>query len=426
MRVHASSMNSPRAQRGAAALVVTLLLFFAMLIAAAFANRNLLLEQRSAANQYRATQAFEAAEAGLEWAAAQLNANRRIGADCSPSTDPTAESFRSRYLQISPHTGVLTPITVSVAGSAIALRPSCVRAGSGWSCSCPANGPSTLIPPTGPTAAAAFVLQFLATDKPGVLRVRSTGCTHLAGACVPGSTTRVDASAQVEVALGLVGGLRTPPAATLTARGNVVSSGALGVHNADPSTGLAINAGGAFTAPLARLSGPAGTPVSSLLAGNDAALAALPAARFFAAHFGVDKAAWAAQPAVTRIRCTADCSAALLAAVATAADGALIQVDGDLDLTGPLVLGSAQKPVAIVVSGGARLDGDITLHGLLYAQSMSWNHATRGALVRGALLSETSFEGDADADLVFDTAVLDRLRNTTGSFARVGGSWRDF
>ena len=198
------------------------------------------------------------------------------------------------------------------------------------------------------------------------------------------------------------------------------------MHNADPSTALAIDAGGAVTAPLARLSGPAGTPAPSLLASNDAALAALPAERFFAAHFGVDKAAWAAQPAVTRLDCTADCSAGLLAAISTAADGALIQVDGHLVLSGPLTLGSAQKPVAIVVSGSAQLDGDITLHGLLYANAVSWNRATRGAFVRGALLSETSFQGDAAVDLIFDSAVLDRLRNTTGSFARVGGSWRDF
>jgi Tfp pilus assembly protein PilX len=426
MKTHASSIGSRRTQRGAAALVVTLLLFFAMLIAAVFANRNLLLEQRSAANQYRAAQAFEAAEAGLEWAVAQLNANRRIGADCQPATDPTADSFRSRYLQIAAHTGVLTPTTASAAGSAIALRPSCVRSGNGWSCSCPANGPANLTQPTGAAPATAFVLQFLATDKPGVLRVTSTGCTQLAGACVTGSTTRADASATVEVALGLVGGLRTPPGATLTARGSVDSSGALGVHNADPSTALAIDAGGAITAPLARLVGPAGTPVSTLLASHDAALAALPAARFFAAHFGVDQAAWAAQPAVTRLGCTADCSAALLAAISSAADGALIQVDGDLNLSGPLTLGSAQKPVAIVVSGSAQLDGDITLHGLLYANALAWNHATRSTFVRGALLSETSFQGDAVADLIFDSAVLDRLRNTTGSFARVGGSWRDF
>ena len=60
------SLCGRRRQRGVAALVITVLLFFTMLLASVYLNRNLVFEQRSSANQYRATQAFEAAEAGLE------------------------------------------------------------------------------------------------------------------------------------------------------------------------------------------------------------------------------------------------------------------------------------------------------------------------------------------------------------------------
>ena len=48
-------LRSTRAQHGVAALVVTMLLLFAMLLAAVFANRHLLFEQRSSANQLRST-----------------------------------------------------------------------------------------------------------------------------------------------------------------------------------------------------------------------------------------------------------------------------------------------------------------------------------------------------------------------------------
>src|SRR5450432_2351820 len=85
-------------QRGAAALVVTMLLVFAMLIVVAYANRNLVVEARASANQYRSTQAFEAAEAGLEWALAKLNDATPIGDDCMPSAAPGALSFRDRQL----------------------------------------------------------------------------------------------------------------------------------------------------------------------------------------------------------------------------------------------------------------------------------------------------------------------------------------
>ena len=414
-------------QHGAAALVVVMILLFATVLVAVFTNRNLVFEQRTSANQYRGAQAFEAAEAGIEWALSQLNANQRIGADCEPSADPAAGSFRSRYLSTAPKTGVLTPTTWNNAGTASALQASCVQAGSGWSCSCPTHGLPTLPSPGGGATATAFTVQFAPSAKPGVVRVVANGCTSLAGACLSGSTGRADASARIEVAFGLVAGLRTPPAATVTSRGGFdAGSATLGLHNADPATGIAVNAGGAIDAAMARLTSPAGSPKTGLLVGNDAALAALPEGRLFATHFGVDKAAWQAQPAVTRISCTVDCAAVLGAAVAAAADAVLIQVDGDLQLAGPVTLGSAQRPVAIVVSGAAQFEGAVALHGLLYAGSLRWNATAGGAFVRGALISEAGYQGSGAPDLFYDPLVLGLLQHATGSFARVNGSWRDF
>ena len=61
-----------------------MLLFFIISLVAAYAGRNLIFEQKTSANQYRATQAFEAAEAGLEWALAMLNGGDRS----TPARDP--------------------------------------------------------------------------------------------------------------------------------------------------------------------------------------------------------------------------------------------------------------------------------------------------------------------------------------------------
>lgn len=419
--------QSTHGQQGAAALVVVLIMLFAMVLVAGFANRNLVFEQRSSANQYRSTQAFEAAEAGVEWALAQLNTNQRIGADCLPSTDPAADSFRARYLSAAPKTGVLTPKTWTDAGAANVLQASCVRDGSGWACSCPGQGLPNLPAPTGSTPAAAFTVQFAPVAKPGAVRVVANGCTSLAGACLAGSPTRADAGAKIEAAFGVVAGLRTLPAATLTTRAGFDAGNAtIGLHNPDPATGIAIDAGGTITATRARLTPPAGAPKTGLLVANDSALPALPADRFFASYFGVDKAAWQAQPAVTRVQCSVDCAAVLGGAVAAAGDAALIQVDGDLTLAGPVTLGSAQRPVAIVVSGAARLDGAIALHGLLYAASVDWNNTAGDAFVRGAVLSEARYQGNGAPELFYDPLVLATLKHASGSFARVPGSWRDF
>src|SRR5450432_1242918 len=129
-------------QRGAASLIVTMLLVFAMLIVVAYANRNVAVEARASANQYRSTQAFEAAEAGLEWVLAKLNEGTPIGDDCLPSSDPAAASFRDRQLRLG--SAGFVAATWDNAGTPAPLQAACVRTDTGWSCSCPSTGAPTL------------------------------------------------------------------------------------------------------------------------------------------------------------------------------------------------------------------------------------------------------------------------------------------
>ena len=415
-----------RQQRGAAALVVTTLLFFVMVLVTLFVNRNLVFEQRASANQYRATQAFEAAEAGAEWALAQLNQPQRIGPDCLASPDSSATSFRNRYLS---QTGAtITPRTWVNGAIATPLQPTCVRSSAGWACTCPANSAAVPSAPEGDGPFPAFSLQFMASDKPGTLRVLATGCTRLAGECLTGSTSNVDATARVDVTLGLLAGLRTPPAAALTTRGSIDADGAaFGAHNADPATGLALHAGASIAAGNARLSTPAGAPLAGAALSQDAGLAALSADRFFASYFGLDKARWKAQLAVTRLACGSDCAAAIAAAAAGTDGSALIWIDGDLALDGPATIGTIERPVVLVVEGTARLRGAVAFHGLLYGSTLNWTDtAAPGAVLRGAALSENDYTGNGTPDLVYDSGVLTKLKTRSGSFARINGGWRDF
>lgn len=421
-------MAAPRGQRGAAALIVTMLLFFAMVLAAVFTNRSLVVEQRTSANQYRSTQAFEAADAGLEWALAQLNSNGAIGDDCLASATAGATPFRARYLHVDTVPASFAPVTWSNAGTPTALQPTCVRGGSGWSCSCPTAGHPVLAAPSANDPAPAFTLSFQPGARPGSVRVVSTGCTRLAGACVPGGATTADATARVQIELALLPGLRTAPSATLTARGGVTADvQPIGLHNPDPSTGIAVLAGGAIATGRARLTAPAGSPPSTSLVGNDVALAALTPDRFFASYFGLDKAAWRDQPAVTTVDCHSPCAAALQAAIAAAPGNAMLWVEGDLALAGPMTLGTVRAPVLIVVNGTVQLDGAVVVNGLLYSGTLNWSNTSGGgAVLRGALITEDSYQGNGAPDLFYDPQVLAALRGTSGTFARVSGSWRDF
>lgn len=355
------TLKTPRSlasQRGAATLLVTLMLFFALAIAAFGLNRHLIVEQRISANQARAAQAFEAAEAGLDWAQAQLNGVARVGADCRPTADPldtTAAPMRDRALVLDRISHRFTPT---------ALQPVCVRSATGWSCGCGSALPEA---PRDDAPAPAFAVHFIAGDAPGSVRVAVDGCSRLASPCAPGSAA--DATARNQASLALFPALRHPPAAALTTRD-------AGSQSAD---------------------------------------------QFFAASFGTSKQSWRDQAVVARIACSADCGSALAAALR--AGHAQVWVDGDLNLAGPLTLGSSQQPVAIVVRGKVRLDGAVTLVGALYAASISVSGGD--VQLQGAVLSEDDASSAASA-AHRDADVLAALAQRTGSFVRIAGSWHDF
>jgi hypothetical protein len=356
-----------------------------------------------------------------------LNSHQRIGSDCLASSDPTALSFRTRYLGAADASGKFTPGTWMQAGAPAALQPTCVRADAQWSCSCPSGGQLAPPKPDGTGAAPAFTIAFAPSERPGVVRLAAIGCTSLAGACQAGSDTRADATNKIELEIGSLPALRTSPFATVTARGAFDADTALiGLSNPDPQTGLALHSGGYVHAGNAQFAGPGGGDASDLVIGEDAALATMNPDRLFASYFGLSKSAWQSQPIVSHIRCDSECNAALASAIAAAPDGASIWVDGDLRLSGPVTLGSAQRPVLLVVEGTARFSGAVALNGLVYAAALQWNDGSKGASILGAAILEGRYEGNAAPEMSYDTTLLATLRARPGAFARVSGSWRDF
>jgi hypothetical protein len=412
-------------QHGAASLIVTLVIFFVMTLIAAFANRNHIFEQRASANQYRAAQAFEAAEAGVDWAIAMLNTPEPVDTACRPDA-AGGSTFRGRHLSVDAG-GMQVPTTWNHAGMPAPLQAVCVRSGTGWSCSCPASGAPALSKPSGPAAAPAFAVRFAAAPHPGVVTLAATGCSSLDGECAPG--TAADAVSHLQVTLGLVGGLATWPVAPLTSRGAVqAGAAALGLHNPDASAGgITLHAGGNLLAPQARIDSAPGASAAASIIEGDAQLQAMSTDRLFAAFFGIDKTWWRQQPGVARIDCQGDCTALLPQTIGASATPRMVWIDGNLPLRGPVTIGTPLNPVIVVASGTAQFDGAVVFHGLLYAAAIEWNNAAPGsAVLRGAAISEAGYQGNGAPDFFYDTAILAALKNSSGSFARVPGSWKDF
>lgn len=439
---------SRRSQRGAASLVVVMLLFFLMALVAAYASRNLIFEQRTSANQYRYTQAFEAAEAGLNWALAQLNGGR-IDANCVATGDLNATSFRARYIEDIDAQGRMTIKTRTPApGAETVLLPSCVFDPSvnDWACNCPADAAPSL-----PAVAASALprpmfsvrLEYL-NPAPGTrrdaIRLVSVGCSRLDASCLSANPRAPggDAMAVLSTVVALRSAMSTIPGAALTARGSVDGgAGPLRLVNNDvESGGLTVLAGGAVAGGVFAISLP-GTPPEASIIATDARLGShASGTRMFNAYFGMSPDMHRTQPGAVVLNCATGCDAAAVNAELARNPGKALWLLGDLEVDGnigasPVAGGlaaseqAAARPALLVVTGNVNMTAG-EVHGAIYSRAANWNRGAGNTQVFGALLAEGQFSGAGAQEVVYDAGVLAELRTRTGSFVRVPSGWRDF
>jgi Tfp pilus assembly protein PilX len=409
-----------RSQRGVAALTVALLLLSVMALIAFFANRSLLFEQKSSANQYRAARAFEMAEAGLEWATAMLNEPRPIDANCVPAA--AGLSFRDKYV---PSDAALA--LVPLAGA----RPSCRVTAGALVCSCPDAGQA---PSLGAVNDPSFSVAFagVAADTASV-QINSLGCTGLGTQCVPGSTQgRADAVAQVSVALKLRPLLRALPAAPLTAGGAVTIGGPASLANLDGATqGGLVVAGQTVDVGSTALTTLPGSPPANALLGNDSVLDALArqasdGSAVFNAFFGMTPThlRHAAPLRVIGGSSAAARSDALRAAYEQGYSAFVVDGDLTLDASG---IGSAARPVLIVSAFAVACSAPCPVTGMLYADIADRDASDLANLgVQGAVVTRGRHSQPLGGAIAYDPAVLKTLRHRNSIFVRVPGSWRDY
>jgi PilX N-terminal len=435
--------QQPSRQRGAASLVVALIILFGMTMVAFYANRGLIFEQKTSANQYRATSAFEIAEAGIEWATARLNEPQKVDTACAASMVATDRTFRDKYLQHSISASGFAPVTN--------VRPGCrLPAGGVPVCSCPDAGNN---PNLGAQNDPSFTVSFV--PVPGdaeSVEIRADGCTAQGTQCVPGSTHGAsDATARVRVIVKLLPALRSGPQAALTAGGDVALSGAtVNITNIDASTnGITVDAGLSAPGAASRVTTLPGLPPEASVLTNDGSLASLNTAdstgnALFRTYFGQSMANYKSDrgttvicdPGVTAcvagaITCSGGpgCAAAVVTAVGNAKNQLWVDAQPEFtDANVPLAgLGSASRPVLLISPYAMTFSGSRPVYGVLFGASQTWNVLGGGtAVINGAVITRDDFNGAGNLMLTYDAGVLRKLRPVTGSMVRVPGSWRDF
>jgi Tfp pilus assembly protein PilX len=443
-------MNSPRpsfahTQRGAASLIVALLLLFAGTLMAFFANRGQIFEQRTSANQYRSTAAFELAEAGVEWAVGKMNENLPLAAAPSCATAGAAappRTFSDRFIRPSAPTPTQTTpfFNVWTDGRYAECRfdPAAVATNGGWTCSCPdAAGTIAL----GATEQRRFGVVFnpVAGDLRAV-EVIARGCTNGVG-CNPNdaAATDRDATAVVRVLVKLRPSVSGGPTAALTAGAATNTGGSLNVINQHaPSNGITIHSGSAVeTGGGNRLYSLPGTPISASVLDNDPSLYNLSSAdenAFFARFFGETLTSYSQPEHSIVLSGSGSANAdAILARTATGERNLRFYVDGDLTFSGnsPNVpsFGTPDNPVIVVVRGNLEIRGG-THYGIFYSATsfvQTEDPGAGGGAIYGAYIVRGAFrkQGNGNFSIVY-TPTLWGSGVPSGDLLKVPGSWRDF
>lgn len=425
-------------QRGVGALAVAILLLFSSSIVVFYLNRSLIFEQKAAANQVRSTQAFEMADAGLEWATGMFNRqSAAVSASCGlGASGPT---FRRKYAQSNSATSAYVPATT--------VFPGCKVVGTTYTCSCPdipVSGSATAA--LGTTVQPGFTVAFAAVTHPTsgavdpeAIRVTATGCTAQAGACTPGSAGNSDATATVTAILKLNPAIRAAPAAALTCGSSCQVGGSYDIVNRDvDANGILVNAGTTIT------SGNgtgyvtiAGQPVANALLPNDAALAALSSAdptcsnsAMFQTYFGMTLAQYAAPPTTVIANCgnPSTCGGLVHAAYQAGARNFYFPDGMALNNSAPFsTLGGPNDGVTIVSPTSIDINGNISIHGLVFSNSSVFNDLGTGtANIYGAIITCAAHRNNGNGLLTYDALALSSARRASGALVRVPGSWRDF
>ena len=418
-----------RRQGGAATLVVVMVLFLVMALLAAYANRALLFEQRVAASYFRSSLAQEVAEAGVEWTLAQLN-GAAVDDQCKP-VSTGGQRFVDRYLQINPADRL---ISYNVPTGKVVVDCARDAANNGWSCRCPAadTTPTARAPIGGNQLAPSFRLDKLVSHRGGTAQLTVLSCTDsVPDHCAVGQLAEVSnaqlAKLSLNTTIALVSAVRSPPAAPLVVRGNIVSAGAgLGLHNTDArSAGMLASLSGQWTGRVDdRLESVPGTAIGDLVtAGPDSKLPAT-AEDLFKMFMGTSVTVYPRHPSLRKVSCSGDCGTALEAAYN--AGKRVVWVDGPLEISSK-VLGSLSDPMLIVATGDVVLQGSFELNGMLVSQGhLSWQNAfALPQRINGILLVGGGMETNGRMDIVYQQTVADQLRNRMGSFVRVPGGWSD-
>lgn len=358
-------------QRGYALLATATMILLGTSITALIVTKSMYFEQKNQSNQYQLRMAFQAAEAGLEYGISYLLNNQS-----AVLVDSNTDGFIDVYTN-----PAINDVTLS-------------------------NGSSYNITYTNTTA-----------NSYRTIEVASTGYSN------NGESQRT-----IRELLTIYPLLVNNPPAGIVTRNNVSLGGDVSIANTQ--TGKTIWSGGGVS-----LSGSAGTDagngtgstsssMGSDIIQNDSGLSNLSADQFFQAFFGQTKTqAQQNSNLIYNNSSNTDMSSTLNGVTGKAIW--INQTGGEARFHGNTTIGSAAQPVVLIVNGPLKMNGTVTIYGVVYVIG-DWNNDGGGSLtINGGVIVEGTLSSTGTPNVTYNQSILGNLAEV-GQYVKVPGSWRDF
>lgn len=361
--------------RGAATLIFAVILIVICTMIVFFAANFSRMQDTTVANQVRQTQAFEAAEAGIEFGIAYLEENNTT-------------------ILANPVNGFINYTNASLTNVALG------------------NGSSFSVTYTNPVA-----------NNYNLVQITSTGRND--------DNTAVKVITQ-QVQFGSL--LVTSPTATITSKGSVSMTGNGGVTNTTNNTTIISGStvGMSGSAKTTTASGVSSTPgnYGADIQQNNNAISSQSNDDFFASFFGTTDTS-AIQNQFSNVYTNSQSTN--YAGTLNGMEGTTVWINQTgssvANFSGNSTIGTAQNPVLMVVNGPLNVTGNVTIYGFVFVIGPSGIANLTGNInVVGGMVTTDDLTITGNADVIFNPTVLNNIRNnpSTRYYAKVPGSWKDF
>ena len=358
-------------QTGAATLITSIMLLFIITFIVLFAASYSILRQKITANQYRYSQALQAADAGLEFGIVYLQENK------SAILANNSGGYLLPFLNANTQNVTL------------------------------ANGSKYSIIYTNPIA-----------NNYDLINVASTGVNS------DSSVTRV-VNQQVQNYSMIV----TLPDRTITTLGEVEMKGSSKVTNTETDqtiqAGSAIDLSGSAETIISTGTGSTAAQLGADVEENAPSLSGLSEEDLLENYFGTTSANlknkandYYSNDSNTNYSDTL-----------SGKEGTFIwidQTDGKATIDGSAVIGSVTQPVLLIINGDFHLSGSAVIYGIVYVIGGTDTDITGSSQIIGSLITTGELKLNGSMQITFNSSVLNALQQMFSSYAKIPGSWRDF